>query len=218
MSAVQPPEQRYYLTLLRHGESVGNALGYHQGQSDFPLTETGREQARALANRWQAEKAHFDLVIASPLLRARQTAEIIAAALEVPLVFDWDWMERDAGLLAGLHASEAKQELPEPDFFEIYQPFGLTGESQWELYLRAGQAVNAILRRPAGSYLIVSHGGILSMALHAILGITVQANFQGVHFRFRNTGYTKFIYNPGRHIWYMLGLDERPHWADPESH
>ena len=65
----------YHITFLRHGESVGNAEDRFQGQADFPLTEKGRLQAQALARRWQDEGVSFDHCIASPLVRARQTAE-----------------------------------------------------------------------------------------------------------------------------------------------
>lgn len=61
----------FFITLLRHGESVGNAESRWQGQADFPLTDRGREQARALAARWKRENAQFDHVISSPLSRAR---------------------------------------------------------------------------------------------------------------------------------------------------
>ena len=75
--------QPFYITLLRHGESVGNAESRWQGQSDFPLTDKGRAQARMLAERWQRENVKFDFLVTSPLTRARETAEIIASALNV---------------------------------------------------------------------------------------------------------------------------------------
>ncbi len=85
----------FNITLLRHGESVGNAEGYFQGQSDFPLTERGRAQARSLAARWKREKKEFDYIIASPLVRAHETAEIIAEALKHPIdETNTLWMER----------------------------------------------------------------------------------------------------------------------------
>src|SRR4030042_2078472 len=92
----------YTITLLRHGESLGNAEGFYQGQSDFPLSPTGEKQAQSLANRWLKERACFDLVISSPLIRARRTAEIVSAALNIPIEFDPLWMESNAGLLEGL--------------------------------------------------------------------------------------------------------------------
>ncbi len=70
-----------WLRSLRHGESVGNAESRWQGQADFPLTDRGRSQAQALADRWKREKMKFDYVISSPLSRARETAEIIASKL-----------------------------------------------------------------------------------------------------------------------------------------
>ena len=57
-----------------------------QGHADFPLTVTGRAQALALAARWHAEGRSFDQAFSSPLARARETAEIISAALDVPVV------------------------------------------------------------------------------------------------------------------------------------
>ena len=68
------PPSKYNITLLRHGESLGNAGGIHQGQADFELSEIGLAQAHALADRWQRESVTFDRIISSPLLRARQTA------------------------------------------------------------------------------------------------------------------------------------------------
>lgn len=203
----------YHVTLLRHGESVGNADGYHQGQSDFDLTDKGREQARALAQRWKKDGVTFDQVIASPLARARQTAEIITQILNLPLDFNPLWMEVDIGMIAGLKHAEAKEKYPQPEFTHPYQPVGLTGESWWELFLRGGQAVQELLVRPPGKYLIVSHGGILNMALYAILGIIPQANFYGPHIQFENAAFATLTYEPGRHKWRVWVVNDHLHWA-----
>ncbi len=72
----------YHFVFVRHGESIGNAQSRWQGQSDYALTDKGRAQARALAERWKAEGVKFDLILASPLIRAKETAEIIASAVE----------------------------------------------------------------------------------------------------------------------------------------
>ena len=60
--------QPFYITVLRHGESVGNAESRWQGQADYPLTDTGRAQARKLAERWKREKMKFDFVISGIML------------------------------------------------------------------------------------------------------------------------------------------------------
>jgi 2,3-bisphosphoglycerate-dependent phosphoglycerate mutase len=202
----------HQITLLRHGESIGNAAGYHQGQSDFELNDTGRAQAQALANRWRAEGRIFDQIVSSPLARAQETAEIIAAALNAPIDLDPIWMERDNGKYAGLHPSEAQRLYPRPVFSSIYDPVGVTGESQWELYLRAGRAVQDLLKRPSGRYLVVSHGGLLNMVMYCILGIVPQANFHGARFRFRNTAFAVLYYNPGTHSWVLDRLNDCEHW------
>ena len=204
----------YQLTFLRHGESVGNAEERFQGHADFPLTDKGRAQARALADRWKLENVSFDRCLASPLLRARETAEIIVGCLDIPVDFDPDWMEIDNGLLAGLTEEQAQQVAPRPDFMTPYTRYGRTGESRWEVYLRAGRAVQHILDRQPGSYLVAAHGGILNLALYAILGIPVQANFSGPRFMFHNTTFTTLTYEPGNHSWRMLNFDDRRHWKE----
>lgn len=202
----------YEITFLRHGESVGNADGYFQGQSDFPLTQAGLSQAQALAQRWVEEKVKFDMIVSSPLSRARQTAEIIASALNAPVVLDEMWMERDNGSLAGLKFDEGRKKYPLPDFSNIYQPFAETGEGDWELYLRAGHAVHKLLSRPAGRILVVSHGGLLNQVMYTIMGITPQANYSGTRFRFENTGFATFVYYPNEHRWQVDTINDHSHW------
>ena len=204
--------QQYYVVFLRHGESVGNAEERFQGQADFSLTEKGVAQARTLAARWQEEEIRFDVCISSPLLRARQTAEIVTRALGTPLEIDADWMEIDNGQLAGLKDDEAAERLPRPTFMTPYTRYGQTGESRWELYLRAGHAVQSLLGRPPARYLIVSHGGILNMAMYTLLSIAPQAHSHGPRFQFENTGFAAFTYDPAKHNWRMLAFDNRSHW------
>ena len=204
----------YHVTFLRHGESVGNAEDRFQGHADFPLTEKGRSQARSLADRWQQEGVTFDSCIASPLLRACQTAEIVCAALNIPLELDPDWMEINNGLVSGLTPEEATQVAARPDFMTPYTRFGETGESRWELYLRAGRAIQHILDRSPGRYLVAAHGGVLNMAMYAILGISVQADSAGPRFMFHNTTFATFSYEPERHNWRMLNFDDRRHWKE----
>ncbi len=207
----------YLVVLLRHGESVGNAEGYHQGQSDFPLTPSGLAQSRSLAQRWKEEGMTFDHIISSPLERARQTAEIISTSLNAPLELDPDWMERDNGLLSGLRLDESARVYPRPPFIHVYQSIGGTGESQWELYLRSGRALQRLVDSPPGRYLIVSHGGILNMAMYAILGIPPQANFTGPRFRFGNTSFATLTYTPDEHRWTLISLNDQAHWKGSQD-
>ena len=206
----------YHVTFLRHGESVGNVENRHQGHADFPLTEKGRAQAHTLAERWQAEGVIFDQVISSPLLRARQTAEIVCTALGVPLEFDADLMEVNNGLLAGLNNEEAADVLMSPESMTAYTHFGKTGESRWELYLRAGKVIQKLVDAPPGKTLVVAHGGILNTIMYAILGIPIQPGYTGARFMFHNTTFTTFTYDPVRHYWRLLHFDNRSHLKDQE--
>ncbi len=198
-------------TFLRHGESIGNAENRHQGQADFPLTDAGVEQAERLADHWAESGRAFDHVISSPLGRAKQTAEIIAAALSLEIEYDPIWMERDNGELAGLLHENARESHPQPDFVPLHQPIAISGESLWELYLRAGEAIKKIVQFPPGRYLIISHGGFLNMVMTALNGQTPQPNFQGAIYRFSNTGHTTIEYRPGNENWIFFEHNNTQH-------
>ena len=200
----------YHFVFLRHGESIGNAQSRWQGQSDYPLTEKGRAQAQALAERWKSEGAKFDLIIVSPLGRAKETAEIIAPAVGAPLEFDPILLERHIGEMEGLTAEEVRRR-PRPPYITPYDSIGGEGEGDWALFLRAGQALHSLLRRPAGSYLIVSHGGLLNQLMNAIMGIAPHVDPSGVRFRFENTAFARVTYLPYQHRWTIDALNDRGH-------
>ena len=92
-----------------------------------------------------------------------------------------------------------------------YDPIGESGESNWDLYRRAGEAVQDLVNLPPGDYLVVSHGGFLNRVLYVILGIVPQVNFSGARFRFGNTSFAVLQYNPSRHIWLMDSLNKDHH-------
>ncbi len=201
-------EKLYTITFLRHGESVGNAEDRFQGHADFPLTDKGRAQAKSLGEKWKSEGRGFDLCFSSPLMRARETAEIICDLLHVQISLHPEWEEIDNGLLAGLNAEEAEEAVPRPPVITPYTHYGKTGESVWELYLRAGQGIQYILDQPPGTYLVVAHGGILNMAMYVVLGIPLQIEPSGPRFVFRNTTHATYSYDPGQHRWQMIHLGD----------
>lgn len=207
-------QQPFTITLLRHGESIGNVEARWQGQSDFQLTDTGRAQARALAERWKSENVKFDLIVTSPLRRAKETAEIIASALDVSVESEPLLMERDVGEYAGLTAVELRNRYSPPDFYTPYDSVGGSGEGDWELFLRSGLALHNLLKKAPGNYLIVSHGGLLNQFMHAIVGMGPQANNSGTRFRFNNTAFARLIYYPGQHRWTIDTLNDHAHWKD----
>jgi probable phosphoglycerate mutase len=208
------PKPTYDITFVRHGESVGNAENRVQGQAEFPLSETGRAQALALAERWKNEGISFDFILSSPLSRAFETGQIIADVLNYPNPIEPEplWLERNNGKRAGLTWDEIQIKFPDPEFYNPYQPIAETGEGDWALYLRAGQALHKILQRQPGRYLIISHGAILNMTFYAIMGLTPHPNSQGPRFHLRNTCFSRFIYHPHRHRWEVNVIGDRTHW------
>jgi broad specificity phosphatase PhoE len=208
MSSQEKPV--YTFVFVRHGESVGNVESRWQGQSDYVLTERGRAQARALAQRWQSEGVKFDLIISSPLVRARETAEILGSALNAPVQLDPILMERHIGEMEGLTAEEVRKK-PHPPYITPYDPIGGEGEGDWALFLRAGRALHALVRRSPGSYLIVSHGGLLNQLMNAIIGIAPHVDPSGVRFRFENTAFARVMYYPHQHRWAIDAVNDRAH-------
>jgi broad specificity phosphatase PhoE len=196
----------FYITFLRHAESTGNAEEKLQGRSSTPLSDLGENQAAELAKYWKQKQITYNRIISSPLARARQTGEIIAKILNLPIEFDPIWEERNFGQLEGTGYTDISLIDLSSEIFHPYKPVGETGESLTEIYLRAATAVQNLIRQPSGKILVVSHGAILNMVLYAILGINPLNFANGPHFYLNNTAYVNMIYYPDRQIWRMIGF------------
>ncbi len=82
--------------VARHGQNVDNANGILNGHRDLPLTRIGRDQARELSRLIRENDIKFDAIYSSPLMRARETADIIAKSCETPgAIILPDLIERD---------------------------------------------------------------------------------------------------------------------------
>ncbi|MBM4422646.1 MAG: histidine phosphatase family protein [Chloroflexi bacterium] len=195
-----------YLYLIRHARSTWNADGRMQGWADAPLDELGRRQAAALAERLKAEDIRA--LYSSPLARARQTAEAIAARLNLPVQLDDRWKERNLGEWTGLTGSEAEEKFPEhwnDRDWRIAGPPG--GERQAELAARAAEAVSHILSaHPNNRVAVVTHGGTLSAALSHLLGLPPE---NPVHFPAGNTAVARVRVRDG-HV-HILSLGDELH-------
>lgn len=99
-ATVHEPE----LWLIRHGETEWSRNRRHTGRTDLPLTPEGEQAARALAPR--LDGVPFDLILASPLIRARHTAELagLSPRLE-PLAMEWDYGEYEGITTAQIQES-----------------------------------------------------------------------------------------------------------------
>jgi broad specificity phosphatase PhoE len=189
------------ITFLRHAESTANRDQIVQGQSDYRLTDKGIRQSNALADYWKEEKVIFDLILASPLKRASQTAKIIAEKLSVTCHQDSLWMERSYGEAEGLSRLEMASQLSAFNNLSPYQrPFS-KAESEWELFLRAARAVHNLIEQPPGSYLVVSHGAFLNAVIHSIMGISPTASARKVRFPLTNAGFSQFTFHESNRLW-----------------
>ena len=149
------------LFLARHGETDWNRDRRIQGHSDVPLNDDGRGQARALARRLESES--LDAVYASDLARARETAEIAAAAQGLPVTEIGDLRERHFGTWEGLTDDDVRLRFPEART----GPWG-DGETPEEMSARVLGAVLAIAAAHAGGrVLVVTHGGPIRAALRS---------------------------------------------------
>jgi len=145
---------------LRHGETDWNAQNLAQGNVDIPLNETGIAQAKSasLLLRGKGIRA----IVASPLGRARVTAEIAAAEVGLPVEFDPGLRECAYGVQEGK---------PMTEWFAAWVEGTLTpdgGESFADLKQRAVDAINRCTVRPA-PVLVVAHGALFR-ALRAVMG------------------------------------------------
>lgn len=141
-----------HLVLVRHGQTDWNVQGRIQGSSDIPLNATGREQAREAGRLLAAER--WDAIVTSPLMRAVETARIIAHEVGIRHVEPIEGLtERNYGLSEGLTGPEAEER------FRGRVPGRETREA---LLVRAHAALVAIAERiPGGAVLAVSHGGVI---------------------------------------------------------
>jgi broad specificity phosphatase PhoE len=160
--------------LARHGETAYNAVRRFQGQSQVPLSERGREQARALAE--QAAGHAFTALWCSPLARARETAEIVGARIGLEPVDDPRLMETDAGEWTDRMFDEVQAADPArfAGFVSGAKDFSFPGgESFAAQQDRVCAALDDIRGSATGPVLVVCHRNSMRLALERFQGRAV---------------------------------------------
>lgn len=139
--------------LIRHGETAWSLSGQHTGISDIPLTENGRQ----VAARWRPllTARSFELVLTSPLQRARQTCEL--AGLGEQAQIDRDLMEWDYGSYEGLTSQQIRSSRPDWMVFRDGCP---GGESPRQIGERVDRVI-ARVREVKGDVALFAHGHVL---------------------------------------------------------
>jgi probable phosphoglycerate mutase len=164
------------LYLVRHGESTPQIPPYLVGgkNGDKGLTSLGVRQAERLHDRLaQNAEIRPSVLIASPLPRARQTAEIIQPALAgVPFIFDAEVEEIRPGEADGLPEADFMAKYGRPDFRNYPErPMSPGGESLWEFKLRVATALKRITTEYSGcSIMVVCHGGVIAGSFEYFFG------------------------------------------------
>jgi broad specificity phosphatase PhoE len=193
------------LFCVRHGETLFNLEGRIQGQSDSRLSPLGRRQCEAVANSLAG--LEIDAIVASPLERARESAQVVAKCLGLTVTLDPRLMEINAGVFQGLTWEEIEVRYPQeaarwraqdPDF-RIPQ-----GESRREVMVRARAAFDAIFQREYRQVIVMAHGGSLSAGLKSLLGIPAERN----PFAFANASISTLLWGSDVKL---LGLNETGH-------
>lgn len=166
------------LLLVRHCQSTWNSEGRIQGQQDPPLSNAGKTQARALAERLNGETLAG--VYSSDLARSHDTAQAIAAKHDKIVARDSDLRERGYGIwegqeLAKLMAISAEWEQHRHN--PMWAPTG--AENGPELYQRTQAALRRIVHRHEGeTVVVVMHGGGLRMYFCHLFGLSLEHYWQ----------------------------------------
>lgn len=180
--------------LVRHGETLWNREAKYQGQSDVPLTDAGRNQAKKLSQR--LKDMHIDVVYASDLERTIETANIIAEPHGLEVIPASRMREIHFGIWEGYTYEEIIAEWPaefekwKGDSFNISPP---KGETFLQLCDRVSTFLKeAAVKHPNDNILIVSHAGPVRAILLILLNLKYELFWK---FKISNTSLTEIVYD-----------------------
>jgi broad specificity phosphatase PhoE len=169
------------LFLARHAESAWNAERRFQGRTDVGLSDMGREQAAALARA--LARRRVGTIYASPLVRARETAEIVARERGLTVTLVDELRELSLGVWEGRTVDDVLA--TEADAYRLWR------ERPYDCPPPEGERIEEVARRvlpvmerivsahPDGEdALVVSHGGVISVYLCHLLGLSPNALWQ----------------------------------------
>ncbi len=137
------------LYVLRHGETEGNVQGIMSGHQESYLTENGRNEARIVRDRIQDK--NIDFIIASPLIRTKETAEIVSDG-KIPIIYDERLKSRNHGEFAGMR----RDDLNLKDYWNYYANKQYErAESAQDIYHRAESLLEFVKKEYAGKTVLL---------------------------------------------------------------
>jgi len=170
---IEMPDTSRTLIIVRHARTIWNEQGRFQGHLDSPVTEYGRLQIAAAAERLSHRQ--IDAVYTSDLGRSLLTADRVARAVHAPVIVDARLRERSFGIFEGLTHEYAKQRYPvlveqvrtstDPEFAVP------RGENKLQLHTRVMPAMaNALVHPGSGDVVIIGHGSLIRVFLNYVTG------------------------------------------------
>lgn len=198
-----------YLYLIRHGQSVENTHEWDGRNENSPLTELGLQQADALA-AWLAEHLRFDVLYASPMRRARQTADKVAAAVGLLPIFDDRLREVGNAYPDGSPFDEQRLPRYHLDVWGSIRPYeAITegGENWMQFRARVGGFVEWLVMQAPPDHEnlrigVVCHGGVIEGVFEHVFQ---KGPWSAVIVHSNNTGITQLEYRPqlGKPSWWL---------------
>lgn len=165
------------LYIMRHGKTDWNIRHKLQGRTDIPINDEGRQMAEHAAKEYR--NVHFDICYCSPLIRAKETAEIVLRGREVPIITDDRLKEMGFGIYEGTENSFEIPDCPINVLFQKPESYQAVegGESLEELYARTGEFLREIVTpalEQGKDILIVGHGAMNSCIINQIRKLPVE--------------------------------------------
>ena len=162
------------LYIMRHGKTDWNVRQKLQGRTDIPLNEEGRRMARAAGEKYS--KVHFDICYCSPLLRAKETAELFLTGRDVPIVTDDRLMEMSFGVCEGEEHYFHNPDSPINPLFRdpVHYEAVEGGESFAELFARTGSFLREVAEpqlKEGKDILVIGHGAMNCSIICQVKGL-----------------------------------------------
>ena len=160
--------------LVRHGTDDNTVRG---GWSNHPLTDEGLKQSKELACRLKECSCNAEIIYSSDLLRAKQTAEILAQCLNLEIEYISDFREVNNGDLAGMDNDLANELYPNLYWRKLeWEQHYPNGESPKEFYERVKNAWEKLINSNHKSIILVTHGGVINVIMHLVNGVEYSNN------------------------------------------
>ena len=208
------------LYMIRHGQATSNVepvIADFKG--NYNLTRFGVLQAERLRDRLAATgEIAADVLISSSVPRARQTAEIIAPALKLPVILDDEVQELRFGEADGMTQAELRENFGIPDLrTNPFRQIAPGGENWGQFVLRVSTALDRIIREQNGKTIVlVCHGGVIDSSFLFFFGMNTLTLPQA-QFYTRNTSITHWQqdnYNNEQLQWRLERYNDDIHLRD----